>query len=109
MNNSPNVWLKYLFILSGIGVFRVHYSCRQEDSHKRLFVKLTPQETNITFENALEEEPLFNSINYLYFYDGGGVAVGDLNNDGLPDIYAGETLVMAARSDDTVVIFRERE
>ncbi|MCH7528443.1 MAG: CRTAC1 family protein, partial [Candidatus Marinimicrobia bacterium] len=52
-----------------------------------LFKKLTPRQTGITFENTLEEGALFNGINYLYFYDGGGVAVGDINNDGLADIY----------------------
>ncbi|MGH7453122.1 MAG: FG-GAP repeat domain-containing protein, partial [bacterium] len=65
----------------------VHCSCQQKNSAQPLFDKLAPRETNVTFENTLEEEPLFNSVNYLYFYDGGGVAVGDINNDGLADIY----------------------
>ncbi len=79
--------LKVLFILIGTVATFSYYSCQQEDSAGPLFEKLTPRQTSITFENSVEEDSLFNSINYLYFYDGGGVAVGDLNNDGLADIY----------------------
>ena len=79
--------LKHFSLPVLLGVILIHIACRQEDSSQRLFEKLTPAVTNIAFENTLEEESLFNSINYLYFYDGGGVAVGDINNDSLPDIY----------------------
>ena len=40
-----------------------------------------------TFRNTLKESVEFNIFNYMYFYNGGGVAVGDLNGDNLPDIY----------------------
>lgn len=51
------------------------------------FKKLSPSQTNVHFKNTVENTPEFNIQNYLYFYDGGGVAVGDINNNGLPDLY----------------------
>lgn len=73
---------KIFCLLSFIGLF----SCTRDDNSK-LFTLLTENQTGISFKNLVRESEEFNVLTYGYFYQGGGIAVGDINNDGLPDIY----------------------
>ena len=51
-----------------------------------LFKLLPSKETGIHFSNEITETEELNVLTYEYFYNGGGVAVGDINNDGLEDL-----------------------
>jgi len=70
-------------------------SCRNNESEaitpgsdsKKLFQLLKPEETGIDFINKVEDGEAFNILTYRNFYNGGGVGVGDINNDSLPDLY----------------------
>ncbi|MFT7381739.1 MAG: hypothetical protein ACI9Z3_001628, partial [Roseivirga sp.] len=61
-------------------------SCNQVDDSK-MFSLLPSSLTGINFKNLIQETPEFNIFTYGYLYNGGGVSVGDINNDGLEDIY----------------------
>lgn len=52
-----------------------------------LFEKKSPSDTGIDFVNAVQDGEQFNVLTYRNFYNGGGVAIGDINNDGLADVY----------------------
>ncbi|MGA0558034.1 VCBS repeat-containing protein [Larkinella sp. VNQ87] len=60
-------------------------SCQFRD--KALFSLLPASETGITFSNRMNESDTLNILNVDYFYNGGGAAIGDFNNDGLQDVF----------------------
>jgi enediyne biosynthesis protein E4 len=80
-NQMPAFLLRNIFFFL-IVIFLL--SCNRED---KLFESLPASSTNISFTNSLEKKKAFGILYYLYYYNGGGVAVGDINNDGLTDVY----------------------
>jgi len=78
----------YLLIITGI----LFTGCQGTDNQSlsqttKTFVPQTEEKTGIGFTNTLTETEALNVLSYEYFYNGGGVAVGDLNQDNLPDLY----------------------
>lgn len=80
---------KLLILLSLIIVS----SCQKEktdtisDTTAKQFTKIDSNQSRIKFRNSVTENLYFNFLNYPYVYNGGGVGIGDINNDGLVDIY----------------------
>ncbi len=76
-----NFW-KWIFVAL------VSFSCsKSPESTPTLFEDLPTSHTGIDFQNTLTNSEEFNIFNYRNFYNGGGVAIGDINNDNLPDLY----------------------
>nr|WP_298924318.1 VCBS repeat-containing protein [uncultured Allomuricauda sp.] len=75
MNKCISLSLLFLLVLG----------CGKKEGE--LFSNPSAEDTGISFTNTLTESNDLNILDYLYFYNGGGVAIGDINNDGLPDIF----------------------
>jgi enediyne biosynthesis protein E4 len=59
----------------------------KQDQGPKRFSLVASEQSNITFSNRVENQKDFNIFKYRNFYNGGGVAIGDINNDGLSDVY----------------------
>lgn len=88
--------LYLIFILSFILVL----SCKNADNKSihfsaddQLFEFLDSIRTGITFQNTITESENLNFLLYEYLHNGAGVSIGDINNDGLPDVYFNGNMV----------------
>ncbi len=74
--------MKNLFFFFITALFFV--SCKQKQP---LFREIKSDKSGIHFNNQIKDDDELNPLNYEYIYNGGGIGIGDFNNDGLPDIY----------------------
>ena len=94
---------KYRYMLKSNAVFSALlavvamaglWSCAEKQPS--LFEILSEEETGIAFVNEIHENDSFNVLNFEYIYNGGGVGIGDFNNDGLQDVFFSGNLVSNA-------------
>src|SRR5881396_3497975 len=71
-------------VLVYLSLFISFTSCNSNDT---LFTKMSADKTGIHFSNNIVENDSINPLDVTNIYNGGGIGVGDFNNDGLQDIY----------------------
>ncbi len=84
MSITPNRYIAWLSLI----LFCI--ACRKAEQTEKSHTPwntLSPNKSGIHFSNTLHDSDSLNILTYLYYYNGGGVAVGDINNDGLPDLF----------------------
>ncbi|MEQ8702672.1 MAG: VCBS repeat-containing protein [Phaeodactylibacter sp.] len=93
MNTYSIGFLRFFSLALILGLL----GCQQEPAVTAdgpLFELLTPDQTGVNFINKIEEQPNgFNHLHWDHIYSGAGVAVGDINNDGLPDLFFAGNMV----------------
>jgi hypothetical protein len=80
MNYKKKTFLFYIFF-----ILSINNSIGQNTNS--LFKIIPSEKSNIYFSNKIKEDKNYNIFRYIFFYNGGGVGIGDINNDGYPDIY----------------------
>jgi hypothetical protein len=76
-------WLFSKYLVAAAALFAV--ACGTSKKPEALFELV--ENSGINFNNKVVDNDTINILNYRNFYNGGGVAVGDINNDGLPDVF----------------------
>ena len=84
-----------MFFLRLVVVFTLVLACfgckndlnKKANNGGKLFTLIPNEQSKINFANNIQQDSSFNCVRYMYALNGGGVAIGDINNDGLQDIY----------------------
>ena len=88
MSSKTFILLIGVFLLLGCSIVE-----EEEYDGPIVFEQLNSQYSGLTFSNELLETMALNIKEYEYLYNGGGVSLGDINGDGLPDLYFTGTIV----------------
>jgi hypothetical protein len=85
--------MRFRDLILTLAVFSLVLSCDKSDNENdssdvtKIFNPVEPESSGLNFSNNLAENDSLNYLTYAYMYMGGGVAAGDINNDGLVDLY----------------------
>ncbi|MCU0329368.1 MAG: VCBS repeat-containing protein [Candidatus Kapabacteria bacterium] len=79
----PPAWRYRWYVLAAVALARM---CNFAPILAQSFERISPDQSNVRFANHIAESDTFNIIKDFYAYNGGGVAVGDIDGDRLPDI-----------------------
>jgi hypothetical protein len=83
MKLAPRHITSLLLVLLTIAL----HGCSKKQTKDYVFETLSSDSTGIQFSNQLQPSPEFNLFSYMYYYNGAGVGAGDVNNDGLTDLF----------------------
>ena len=80
--------MKVRYIYLSVFLLTLAACSNDEEAHPtKLFTQMSAQTTGVTFENTLPYDEEYNPYTYRSYFNGGGVAIGDINNDSLPDLF----------------------
>lgn len=75
------------FFVGALLLFSLLMACEKSQTDNQVFIKVLPEVSGLHFQNTLSYNEELNAYTYRNFYNGAGVAIGDINNDGLEDVF----------------------